>query len=143
MPWYVSSWVLWSDIYLYQETLYRSESCKRKLRRTSPCGPPGMATRARPTYRRRYSCSTIACKSTWLLSAALSPGRYKRHGAIDVVLLFEHTLCVNFLFALVNVIALIIFQYAVERMNVNLSNEFNFSDVHRAMNHSESLAKLT
>ena len=26
-----------SDIYLYQETLYRSESCKRKLRKTSPC----------------------------------------------------------------------------------------------------------
>ena len=30
-----------------QETLYhvRSESCKRKLRKTSPCGPPGMAIR--------------------------------------------------------------------------------------------------
>ena len=48
MPWY---WVLGSDIHLYQETLYRSESCKRKLRKTSPCGPPGMATRVRPTYR--------------------------------------------------------------------------------------------
>ena len=60
MPWYFLSWVLGSDIYLYQETMYRSESCKRKIRRTSPCGPPGMATRVRPTYRRRYSCSAIA-----------------------------------------------------------------------------------
>ena len=41
LPWYFLSWVLGSDIYLYQETLYRSESCKRKLRKTSPCGPPG------------------------------------------------------------------------------------------------------
>ena len=45
-----TNWVLGSDIYLYQETLYRSESCKRKLRKTSPCGPPGMATRVRPIY---------------------------------------------------------------------------------------------
>ena len=58
--------MLGSDIYLYQETLYRSESCKRKLRRTSPCGPPGMATQVRSTSRRRYSCSAIACRSTWL-----------------------------------------------------------------------------
>ena len=27
-------------------------------------------------------------------------------------------------------------------MNVNISNEFNFSEIHRAMNRSESLAKL-
>ena len=27
-------------------------------------------------------------------------------------------------------------------MNVDISNEFNFSDVHGAMNHSGSLAKL-
>ena len=65
--------MLGSDIYLYQETLYRSESCKRKLRKTSPCGPPGMATRVRPTYRQRYSCYAIACRSTWLLSSALFP----------------------------------------------------------------------
>ena len=57
------SWVLGSDIYLYQETLYRSESCKRKLRKTSPCGPPGMATRVHPTYRQRYSCYAIVCRS--------------------------------------------------------------------------------
>ena len=69
--WYVLSWVLGSDI--YQETLYRSGPCRRKLRRTSPCGPPGMATRVRPTYRRRYSCPAIACRSTWLLFSALSP----------------------------------------------------------------------
>ena len=55
IPWYFLSWVLGSDIYLYQETLYRSESCKRKLRRTSPCRPPGMATQVRPTYRQHYS----------------------------------------------------------------------------------------
>ena len=73
MLWYFLSWVPGSDIYLYQETLYRSESCKRKLRKTSPCGPPGMATLVRPTYRRRYSCYAIACWSTWLLSSALSP----------------------------------------------------------------------
>ena len=72
MPWYFLSSVLGSDIYLYQETLYLSESCKRKLRRTSPCGPPGMATQVRPTYRQRYSCYAIACRSTRLLSSALS-----------------------------------------------------------------------
>ena len=43
-----------SDTYLYQETLYQSESCKRRLRRTAPCGPPGMATQVRPACRRRY-----------------------------------------------------------------------------------------
>ena len=73
MPWNFLSWVLGSDIYLYQETLYRSESCKRKLRKTSPCGPPGMATQVRPTYCQHYSCYAIACRSTWLLSSALSP----------------------------------------------------------------------
>ena len=73
MPWYFLSWVLGSDIYLYQETLYRSESCKRKLKKTSPCGPPEMATRVHPTYHQRYSCYAIACRSTWLLSSALSP----------------------------------------------------------------------
>ena len=52
--------------------------------------------------------------------------------------LFEHTLCVDFLFA-----------GKCDRlgdfstMNVNISNEFNFSVVHGAMNRSGSLAKLT
>ena len=32
MPWYFLSWVLGSDIYLYQETLYRSESCFKKVK---------------------------------------------------------------------------------------------------------------
>ena len=32
-----------SDTYLYQETQYRSESCRRRLRKTAPCGSPGMA----------------------------------------------------------------------------------------------------
>ena len=48
-------------------------------------------------------------------------GRCKRHGAIDAVLLFKHTLCVNSLFAS-NVIALIIFQQAVERNECKYKN---------------------
>ena len=43
MPWYILVWVPGSDIYLCQEALYRSESCKRKLGKTLACGPPGMA----------------------------------------------------------------------------------------------------
>ena len=31
-----------SGTYLSQETLYRSESCTKKSKRTTPCGPPGM-----------------------------------------------------------------------------------------------------
>ena len=73
MTWYFLSWVLGSDIYLYQETLYRSESCGRKLRRTSPYRPPRMATRVCPTCWRRYFCSSITCRPTWLLPSALSP----------------------------------------------------------------------
>ena len=45
-----------SDTYLYQETLYRSESCRRRLRKTAPCGSPGMATQVRQAYCRRYWC---------------------------------------------------------------------------------------
>ena len=30
-----------SDTYPYQDTLYRSESCRRRLRKTAPCGPQG------------------------------------------------------------------------------------------------------
>ena len=36
-----------SDTYLYQETLYRNESCRRRLRKTALCGSPGMATQVR------------------------------------------------------------------------------------------------
>ena len=36
MPWYFLSWVLGPDIYLYQETLYRSKSCQRKIGRLHP-----------------------------------------------------------------------------------------------------------
>ena len=43
LPWYILILVPGSDIYLCQWTLYRSESCKRKLRTTLACGPPGMA----------------------------------------------------------------------------------------------------
>ena len=39
-----------SGICLYQETLYRSVSCRRKLRRTAPCGTPGMATQVRLAF---------------------------------------------------------------------------------------------
>ena len=56
----------------YQETLYRSESCKRRLRRINLLGPPGMATQSRPAYRKRCLCSSIACRSAWQLSAAPS-----------------------------------------------------------------------
>ena len=62
-----------SDTYLYQETLYRSESCRRRLRKTAPCGSPGMITQVRQACRRRYWCFSISCRSTWQLSAAPSP----------------------------------------------------------------------
>ena len=52
-----------SGTYLSQETLYRSESVKRRLRRTTPCGPPGMATQVLPACRRRFLYSSIACRS--------------------------------------------------------------------------------
>ena len=42
MPLFFSGLVLGSGTYVYQETLYRSESCKRGLRRTAHFGPPGM-----------------------------------------------------------------------------------------------------
>ena len=44
MPLFFLSLEPGSDTYLYQETLYRSESCRRRLRKTAPCGSPGMAT---------------------------------------------------------------------------------------------------
>ena len=40
MPLFFADLVPGSGTYLYQETLYRSESCKRRLRRTAPCGWP-------------------------------------------------------------------------------------------------------
>ena len=64
MPLFFADLVPGSGTYLYQETLYRSESGKRRLRRTAPCGPPGMATQARPAYRRRYLCSSIVAVTT-------------------------------------------------------------------------------
>ena len=73
MPWYILVWVPESDIYLCQETLYRSESCKRKLRKTLACGPLGMANQVHQACHRRYWYYAIACRSTWLLSSALSP----------------------------------------------------------------------
>ena len=73
MPLFFLSLEPGSDTYLYQETLYRSESCRRRLRKTAPCGYPGMATQGRQAYRRRYWCSSISCRSIWQLSSAPSP----------------------------------------------------------------------
>ena len=73
MPWHILVWVPGSDIYLCQETLYRSESCKRKIKKTLACRPPRMATQVHQACHRRYWHYVIACRSTWLLSSALSP----------------------------------------------------------------------
>ena len=73
MPWYILVWVPESDIYLCQETLYRSEFCKRKLGKTLACGPPGMANQVHQACHRRYWYYAIACRPTWLLSSTLSP----------------------------------------------------------------------
>ena len=73
MPKFALGWVPGSGICLYQETLYRSVSCRRRLRRTALCGTAGMATQARQAYHRRYWSSSISCRSTWLQSSAPSP----------------------------------------------------------------------
>ena len=48
MPLFFTELLPGSGTHLSQETrttlVYRSESCKRRLRMTAPCGPPGMAT---------------------------------------------------------------------------------------------------
>ena len=62
-----------SDTYPYQDPLYRSESCRRRLRKTAPCGSPGMATQDCQACRRRYWCFSISCRSTWQLSSVPSP----------------------------------------------------------------------
>ena len=46
MPEFAIGWVPGSGICLYQETLYRSLSCRRRLRRTALCGTAEMATQA-------------------------------------------------------------------------------------------------
>ena len=56
-------------------------------------------------------------------------GRCKRHDAIHAVPLFEHTFCVDSLFACKFDHLDIFFQLAIE-MNVNISNKIIFSDVH-------------
>ena len=73
MPEYALDWVPGSGICLYQETLYRSVSCRRSLRRTAPCETPGMATQVHLAFHRRYWCSSIACRSTGQQSSAPSP----------------------------------------------------------------------
>ena len=67
---------------------------------------------------------------------------FKRHDVVDAVPLFQHTPCVKSLFAY-KFDRLNNFSTSDREMNVNISNEFNFSNVHGAMNHSGSLAKLT
>ena len=47
-------------------TLYRSESCKRKLGKTLACGPPGMANQVHQACHRHYWYYAIACRPTWL-----------------------------------------------------------------------------
>ena len=70
MPWYFLSWVLGSDIYLYQETLYLSISCKR----LHPAVLQGWPLKlVQHIVDAKYSCSTIACRSTWLLTCAFAP----------------------------------------------------------------------
>ena len=73
MPLFVLSLEPGSETYLYQETLYRSESCRRRLRKTAPCGSPGMATQVRQACRQRYWCFSISCRSTSQLSSVPSP----------------------------------------------------------------------
>ena len=65
MPLFSLSLKLGSDTYLCQDPLYRSESCRRRLKKTAPCGSPGMATQDRQACRRRYWCFSISCRSTW------------------------------------------------------------------------------
>ena len=63
-------------------------------------------------------------------------GRCKRHDGIDAVPLFQHILCVNSLFVCKCGRLDNFSTRDREKMNVNtcISNEFNFSDVHGAMN---------
>ena len=70
MQWYIIICVPGSDtcIYVCQETMYRSKSCKRKLRKNLACGPPGIATQV---HHAKYYA--IACRPTWLVSSELSP----------------------------------------------------------------------
>ena len=77
MPLFFLSLEPGSDTYLYQERLYRSESCRKRLRKTAPCGSPGMATQVRQACRRRYWCFSISCMSTWQLSSV--PSLYLLH----------------------------------------------------------------
>ena len=72
-PEYAPDWAPGSGTCLHQETLYRSVSCRRRLRRTAPCETPGMATQVRLAFHRRYWCSSIACRSTGQQSSAPSP----------------------------------------------------------------------
>ena len=62
------SFELGPGTYLSQETLYRSQSYKRKVRKTAHFELPGMATQVRPAYRRRDLWSSNVCRSIWQVS---------------------------------------------------------------------------
>ena len=56
MPLYILVLVPGSDIYLCQKTLYRSESCKRKLRKTLDWGHPGILIYHSSVGQRQLIC---------------------------------------------------------------------------------------
>ena len=52
-------WSCSKILFLSQETLYRSESCRRRLRRTAPYGSLGMASQVRPADATGVSPSPV------------------------------------------------------------------------------------
>ena len=89
MPWYFLSWVLGSDIYLYQETLYRSESCKRKFRRTSPCGHSSSSNISSTQKQLKTDCEIIWVKLDIVASKPLYIAAYYRPKKSDAKSLEE------------------------------------------------------
>ena len=96
MSLFFSDLVPGSGTYLYQETLYRSESCKRMLKRTAPCGPAGMATIS-PTllvflHRLQVHLAAVLCTfSTYDLLYDLQHGfRAKRSCETQLTMLLEY-----------------------------------------------------
>ena len=99
MHWFFSCLEPGSGTYLCQETMYRSEYCKRS-RRTAPYGPPGMATQVRPACRRHYLYSSIACRSTWQLSSAPSPPvQFEFHEGCQIEATYSSCWRTNILYA--------------------------------------------
>ena len=69
--------LLWHSLSLPYSYLPRntvpSESCRRRLRKTAPYGPPVMANQVRPAYHRHYLQFSIARRPICQLSSASSP----------------------------------------------------------------------